>query len=114
MERLKLTEHKPIDTVVTLQVPRDHPALAGHFPGRPMVPGVMLVDLIAREVRRVGGLRPLARVVNAKFLRPVLADMAVSVTLRALTPERLAYEARHGDAVVASGTLEFEEPPRDG
>jgi hypothetical protein len=79
-----------------------------------MVPGVMLVDEIARAARTAGGLGPLARVVNAKFLRPVLGDMAVSVRLRTVAEERVAYEARSGDEVVGSGTLEFAEPLSDG
>ena len=111
-ETPKLTEHKPIDTVVTLLVPRDHPALAGHFPGRPMVPGVMLIDAIAREARAIGRMGQLRGVTNTKFLRPVLGDVAVSVHLRTtLAPRRVSYEARCGEEVVASGTLEFEGAP---
>jgi hypothetical protein len=74
-----------------------------------MVPGVMLVDEIAREARAAGGLGFLSRVVNAKFIRPVLGDMAVSVRLRSVAAERVSYEARCGDDVVALGTLEFAE-----
>jgi 3-hydroxymyristoyl/3-hydroxydecanoyl-(acyl carrier protein) dehydratase len=114
-ERPKLTERRPIDTVVTLLVPGDHPALAGHFPGRPIVPGVLLIDAIARAARSASGWGPLARVVNAKFLRPISGDMAVSVSLRSVAEERVAYEARCGDDMVASGTLEFREcSPSDG
>ena len=39
-------------------VPPDHPAFAGHFPGRPIVPGVVLLDqalLFAAQMRGEAG-----------------------------------------------------------
>lgn len=43
-------------------VPADHPALPGHFPGRPIVPGVLLLGHVIAALqqhagRRVAGLR---------------------------------------------------------
>jgi 3-hydroxyacyl-[acyl-carrier-protein] dehydratase len=43
-------------------VPADHPALPGHFPGRPIVPGVLLLDRVIAALQqhtgqRVAGLR---------------------------------------------------------
>ena len=43
-------------------IPSDHPCLAGHFPGRPIVPGVVILDeavaliLHDRPANRVTGL----------------------------------------------------------
>jgi 3-hydroxymyristoyl/3-hydroxydecanoyl-(acyl carrier protein) dehydratase len=52
-------------------VPDNHPALAGHFPGNPILPGaILLQEVAAAIVERHPGLvcRELA---SAKFLHPV-------------------------------------------
>lgn len=61
-------------------IPADHPALPGHFPGQPIVPGVVVVDQVlallaqAHPDVQVSGIRKL------KFLRPLQAGQMVSVT----------------------------------
>ncbi|HRT06223.1 MAG TPA: hypothetical protein P5204_11050 [Kiritimatiellia bacterium] len=48
---------------------------AGHFPGQPVVPGVVLIDAAVRIAARATG-RPLrlCRLANAKFVQAVGAD----------------------------------------
>ena len=54
----------PADGVIV--VDHDHPALAGHFPGTPIVPGAMvLAEALAAVEGRVGA--RVERVVRAKF-----------------------------------------------
>jgi 3-hydroxymyristoyl/3-hydroxydecanoyl-(acyl carrier protein) dehydratase len=53
-------------------VPVDHPCLAGHFPGQPIVPAVLILDLSCELLCRLEpGLGSLREVRNAKFTRPV-------------------------------------------
>jgi acyl-coenzyme A synthetase/AMP-(fatty) acid ligase len=55
-----------------LSFPADHPALPGHFPGNPIVPGVALVDAVVAQLEQFTG-RRVIRVQQAKFrsaLRP--------------------------------------------
>ncbi|RBC43168.1 hypothetical protein BRN41_12545, partial [Xanthomonas oryzae pv. oryzae] len=36
-------------------VPHDHPCLPGHFPGRPVVPGVVVLDHVLQAVEALHG-----------------------------------------------------------
>lgn len=62
-------------------VPATHPALPGHFPGRPVVPGVVLLDLAFAAARREFGLGPARRLLRAKFTAPVLPEQEVTLRL---------------------------------
>lgn len=54
-------------------VPVDHPVFAGHFPGQPIVPGVVLLDRAILFGEMLLGKKVASwQVGNAKFLSPVL------------------------------------------
>jgi len=56
---------------VVRMIAADHPCLAGHFPGNPVVPGVLLLDFVRAAVLPVD--TTLAEIETAKFhgvLRP--------------------------------------------
>ena len=64
----------------------DHPAFAGHFPGHPVLPGVVLLSFVMQALaarpllaERVGAT---PRLDNAKFLHPVGPGSRLRVALR--------------------------------
>ena len=89
-------------------VPADHPCLAGHFPGRPILPAVLLLDRAA--VALEPGLR-VTGVSEAKFVRPGLPDQPFTIHLGALRAGRVAFEIRTRTGVLAHGRLTAEPLP---
>jgi 3-hydroxymyristoyl/3-hydroxydecanoyl-(acyl carrier protein) dehydratase len=89
-----------------LQVAADHPAYAGHFPGRPLLPGVALLAEVMRAVARSTG-RGAERwtLVAAKFLQPVTPGLALTLVQSATPDGAIRFEVRAAAGVVASGTL---------
>ncbi len=82
-----------------------HPAFAGHFPGNPIVPGVLLLDA-ALHALGLPGVQPQAplRLDQVKFLGVVRPGEAL--TLRAREHgATLRVGLRHGERDVASATL---------
>lgn len=59
-------------TQTPLTIPVDHPAFAGHFPGIPIVPGVVLLDEALHAIAAATG-RSLAacQISSVKFLSPL-------------------------------------------
>jgi acyl-CoA synthetase (AMP-forming)/AMP-acid ligase II len=77
-ERWHASTRRPALAGFQFVVPADHPALAGHFPGRPIVPGVLLLDhVLARLAATVG--RPVARLKQVRFMAPLLPDETADV-----------------------------------
>lgn len=89
-------------------VPQRHPAFAGHFPGRPILPGVVLLDRalqLAATAFAIDAAR--LRVASAKFLSPVPPGETLDIALRRREgSDSIQFEIRGADLrVVASGSF---------
>jgi 3-hydroxymyristoyl/3-hydroxydecanoyl-(acyl carrier protein) dehydratase len=91
-----------------LEVPADHPAFAGHFPGRPLLPGVMLLSWALQALDAAPALR--ARLGSApcidsvKFLAAVLPGTTLALRL-APQGRGVGFELQCGATPVARGLL---------
>jgi 3-hydroxyacyl-[acyl-carrier-protein] dehydratase len=88
----------------TATIAADHPALAGHFPGRPVVPGAVLLDMVigvaeARAQLRVG------EVVRMKFHRPLGPETAFIIRLQSETDGRIEVRCLVGGEPLLSGVM---------
>jgi 3-hydroxyacyl-[acyl-carrier-protein] dehydratase len=85
-----------------------HPALAGHFPDFPVVPGVVLLDETLHAIDRAepaaDGL--LWHIGTVKFHRAVRPGEQLQLDYDLQPDGRARFELRAADALVASGTIE--------
>jgi 3-hydroxymyristoyl/3-hydroxydecanoyl-(acyl carrier protein) dehydratase len=89
-----------------LAVARDHPAYAGHFPGHPVLPGVVILAEVLAAVEAATARGPEDwEIASAKFLAPVLPGAALTLVHELLDSGSVRFEVRCGAGVVASGTL---------
>lgn len=88
----------------------DHPALPGHFPGRPIVPGVVVLDRVLAAIEaQHGALGPL-RMPQVKFVQPLLPGQIARIELEPSTQAqdaapRWRFRVLRDDALIASGEV---------
>jgi 3-hydroxyacyl-[acyl-carrier-protein] dehydratase len=90
-------------TTTTVLVPPEHPAFDGHFPGAPLLPGVVLLDEMLQVVEngRPGGWT----ISTAKFLQPVRPGETLTLEQEALANGAIRFAIRSEGRKVATGTL---------
>ncbi len=98
-----------IDAVTSeILVPANHPALAGHFPGQPVVPAVVLLDAVLAEIRTRGDFA-LRSIPAVKFLQPVLPEERIELRIQFKAIEaaqlRASFRALRVTALVFEGSF---------
>ena len=100
-----VTADAPTRHSATLRVPAKHPALAGHFPGNPIVPGVLILDAVISAAEAwLGAGFHVRGLSHAKFLAPLKPDEAARIELLLRWP-LLEFAVYRGEATIAKGTL---------
>lgn len=103
------------DAPLAFTIRADHPALPGHFPGHPIVPGVVLLD---HAIAALGASlnRPLHtwRLASAKFLSPVAPGEPIDLAFDTAAGGAIRFTLRAGARDVATGVLSAPAAAQDG
>ena len=86
----------------------DHPCLAGHFPGRPLVPGVVVLDHVLAAIEAAHGPFAALRLPQVKFVQPLLPGETAEIALETMTTEagpRWRFRVERDGVLLASGDV---------
>ena len=87
-------------------VPGNHPSLAGHFPGNPLVPAVVILDAVREFIVAEYEDSELIFLRQAKFFAPLLADQTVNILVDA-SEKKYHFRCLRGVDKIAEGEFLF-------
>jgi len=87
-------------------IPADHPAFAGHFPGNPTVPGVVLLDIALHAITSATGIDlAICEISTVKFLSPVSPNEQISIQHTLLETGAIRFEIVCDTRKIATGRV---------
>jgi len=89
-------------------VTKAHPSLAGHFPGNPIVPGVVLLDEIIETLLQCHSGLKVEGISSVKFLAPLLPGEKFVIQLQTPEKGKLKFSCFVEDRKLAIGQFKVE------
>jgi 3-hydroxyacyl-[acyl-carrier-protein] dehydratase len=81
-----------------------HPALAGHFPGNPIVPGVVILRRVCRAVTQAHG-GAVTAVPVVKFHAPLRPEEPFDIGFERVRENAVNFRVVRGNTLIATGTV---------
>ena len=95
----------------TLTITSNHPALPGHFPGHPVVPGVLVLDEVIETLKhRFGDALVVTGLPAVKLSSPLKPEELLKITIESEESDTAAFTCRVGSRLIASGSIRFRLP----
>ena len=97
-----------MQTEWAITISEDHPSLAGHFPGHPVVPGVVMLGEVMKVVRLATQQNiEFVGVPSAKFISPLNAGELFTVRLTQQGEGAIEFTCTAGCRLIFAGSLRY-------
>lgn len=92
-----------------MKISMQHAALAGHFPGNPVVPGVVLLDAVIHALsQQLGKSVTVTGMPNVKFLAPLQPEQEFSIAYTLKDGNRAGFEVATDAHKILTGSIAYE------
>jgi 3-hydroxymyristoyl/3-hydroxydecanoyl-(acyl carrier protein) dehydratase len=100
--------------VTRIRIEAKEPYFAGHFPGDPLVPGVVVLEHVIDAISRRVGVKPstsgvstrVRRIDGVKFLAPLRPGDELDIELERLEAGTVRFICRCANRLIATGTIQ--------
>lgn len=89
-------------------IDHQHPSLPGHFPGNPVVPGVVILDEVLHALTQWQKNVKVAGFNTVKFIQPLLPGETFTISLEQTKPQRVKFQCMKAQTICASGIINIE------
>lgn len=91
-----------------MKIPGTHPSLAGHFPGSPVIPGVVILDEVIAYISETKERNiTVSSIPYIKFLNPMEPDEDFTINLAENEKSKINFSVESHGKTILSGSLVY-------
>jgi 3-hydroxymyristoyl/3-hydroxydecanoyl-(acyl carrier protein) dehydratase len=96
------------ERLVTIK--KDHPSLSSHFPGNPVIPGVVILEEVLETIRQSEPVMiSLLGAPSVKFHAPLRPEEEMTIRLEPYQPQGRKFICTTGTKLIASGLFTYQK-----
>lgn len=92
----------------SFSIPQSHPSLTGHFPGNPIVPGVVILDEVVESLRAWQVDIKITGFMVVKFLQPLLPEQKIIIHIEQAGETKFRFSCEKAGERLVQGEIKVE------